>query len=111
MGSKSTMPASVQFLVMCLPLEGRDSVIVTSIFGTLVGFMLQQDFIRDLVVYRELRENLLTRRLAAEGIHLKPEQEQDRSEGGLRQSRKSMHRRMTQGIKNGHLTASGTLAG
>lgn len=61
MGSKSTMPASVQFLVMCLPLEGRDSVIVTSIFGTLVGFMLQQDFIRDLVVYREYRQRGCTR--------------------------------------------------
>lgn len=39
MGSKSTTPASVQFLVMCLPLEG-DSVIFTSIFGPLVGFIL-----------------------------------------------------------------------
>lgn len=40
MGSKSTTPASVQFLVMCLPLvEGDDSVIFTSIFGPLVGFI------------------------------------------------------------------------
>lgn len=40
MGSKSTTPASVQFLVMRLPLEGGDPAIFTSIFGPLVGFIL-----------------------------------------------------------------------
>lgn len=45
MGSKSTMPASVQSLVMCLLLEG-DSVIFTSAFGPLVAFTLYQDCVR-----------------------------------------------------------------
>lgn len=40
MESKSTEPVSVQFRVRCLIPEGGDSVLSTSIFGPLIGFIV-----------------------------------------------------------------------
>lgn len=91
--------ASVQFLVICLPLEG-DSVIFTSVFGPLVGFILLSRLCQGFgLVWRSqsqgrrrsaaLKEDLFEEKeFCGRRVHLKSKQragQTDQNGGGLHQ--------------------------